>query len=272
METQAEKLNSKQPLVSVLMNCYNGEKYLKEAIESVLNQTYKNWELVFWDNQSKDNTAAIVKSYNDERIKYYYAPEFTELNIARHLAYKQTYGLYVAVLDADDIAHPSRLKAQVKFLNENAQVGLVASFVELIDENGTVFEKVVLPTTNEEIKERLGYSNIIFHSSAMFRKKLVDDLGGYSVDFMHSHDYNLWIKLAEHNEFGALDSFLCKYRVLNSSMSSSNKYKIISCKEAIINFQIAYKNCKSIISKIKNRFRLSKEYLKLIIYTIKYKP
>ena len=75
-----------QPLVSILINCYNGEKYIREAIDSVIAQTYANWEIIFWDNQSIDSSASIVKSYNDVRIKYYYAPTHTLLYDARKLA------------------------------------------------------------------------------------------------------------------------------------------------------------------------------------------
>nr|MCH9813328.1 glycosyltransferase [Campylobacterota bacterium] len=75
-----------QPLVSVVINCYNSDTYLKEAIESVFNQTYQNWEIIFWDNQSTDRSAEIIKSYNDNRIKYFYAPVHTPLGEARNLA------------------------------------------------------------------------------------------------------------------------------------------------------------------------------------------
>src|SRR3990172_11917066 len=107
-----------QPLVSILMNCYNGEKYLREAIESVLAQTYQNWELIFWDNQSTDCSAVICKNYGDSRIRYFCASEHTELGIARILAFHKIRGEYVAVLDADDISHPDRLMRQVGFLEQ----------------------------------------------------------------------------------------------------------------------------------------------------------
>jgi len=92
----------KHPLVSVVMNCYNSDSFLKEAIESVYNQTYSNWEIIFWDNASTDNSANIAKSY-DERIKYYLAPKTTPLGEARNLALSYTTGEYVAFLDCDDI-------------------------------------------------------------------------------------------------------------------------------------------------------------------------
>lgn len=114
-----------QPLVSILMNCYNGEKYLRPALDSVVAQTYPDWELIFWDNQSSDRSAEICKSYGDPRIRYFYAAEHTELGAARILAFQQVRGEFVAILDADDIAHPERLARQVAFLREHPATALV---------------------------------------------------------------------------------------------------------------------------------------------------
>lgn len=91
-----------QPLVSVVINCYNGEEYLRETIDSVITQTYSNWEIIFWDNQSTDSTAEIVKSYKDDRIRYFYAPIHTPLGEARNLALEKIKGEFVGFLDADD--------------------------------------------------------------------------------------------------------------------------------------------------------------------------
>ena len=94
---------SKSPLVSVIMNCYNGEKYLTDSLNSLLSQNYRNWELIFWDNISTDNSKKIFESYNDKRFKYYLAPKHEILYKARNLAIKKTSGDYIAFLDTDDI-------------------------------------------------------------------------------------------------------------------------------------------------------------------------
>ena len=87
-----KKLLKKEPLVSVIMNCYNGERYLEEAIDSIIDQTYNNWELIFWDNQSTDKSANIFKKYNDKRLKYYYSNKHTLLYEARNFALKKSKG------------------------------------------------------------------------------------------------------------------------------------------------------------------------------------
>ena len=94
---------SKSPLVSVIMNCYNGEKYLTESLSSLLSQNYSNWELIFWDNLSTDNSKKIFKNFNDKRFKYFLADKHTVLYEARNLAIKKTSGDYIAFLDTDDI-------------------------------------------------------------------------------------------------------------------------------------------------------------------------
>ena len=115
---------TEKPLVSVIINCYNGEKYLREAIDSVIAQTYENWELVFWDNQSTDSTCSIVESYKDPRIHYFYAPKHTPLGEARNLAVEKANGEYINFLDADDVWSANKLAEQVKLIDP-VKVGVI---------------------------------------------------------------------------------------------------------------------------------------------------
>ena len=114
-----------EPLVSIIMNCYNGEEYLRDAINSIVNQTYENWEIIFWDNRSTDKSAEIFKSYDDSRLKYYLAP--THANIlykARNHAVKKTKGDFIAFLDVDDWWLNDKLEKQIP-LFEVSVVALV---------------------------------------------------------------------------------------------------------------------------------------------------
>jgi glycosyltransferase involved in cell wall biosynthesis len=113
-------------LVSVIMNCFNGENYLREAIDSVLAQTYQNLEIVFWDNQSSDRSAEIFKSYTDPRLKYFYAPKHTWLYEARNYAIAQARGEFIAFLDVDDWWHPDKLEQQIPLFRD-AEVGFVCA-------------------------------------------------------------------------------------------------------------------------------------------------
>lgn len=104
--------------VSVIMNCFNGEQFLSDAIKSVLDQTYRNWELIFWDNQSIDNSKKIFKSFNDKRLKYYFSKKKTTLHLARNLALKKSNGDLICFLDVDDYWYKNKLFLQVKELKE----------------------------------------------------------------------------------------------------------------------------------------------------------
>ena len=102
-------MEEKQKLVSIILNCFNGEKYLKDALESVVNQTYKNWELVFWDNKSTDGSKKILDLYNSEKLKYYRSNVHTSLYEARNLAVKECKGEFIAFIDADDYWEKNKL-------------------------------------------------------------------------------------------------------------------------------------------------------------------
>ena len=124
---------SNQPLVSIIMNCYNGEAYLSESIESVLSQTYKNWELIFWDDKSVDKSAEIFKSYKDERFKYYYAPKHTLLYEARNQAIEKSSGEFIAFLDTDDFWAKDKLELQIPFFRD-LKVGVVYGNLFIVNE------------------------------------------------------------------------------------------------------------------------------------------
>ena len=117
MDIEQKEYIKNPPLVSVVINCYNGGQFLREAIESIYAQSYKNWEIVFWDNASTDNSATIAQSY-DERLKYFYSKNNTCLGEARVNAIEKTTGEYVAFLDCDDLWEKDKLLKQVELFSE----------------------------------------------------------------------------------------------------------------------------------------------------------
>ena len=122
------------PLVSIIMNCYNGEKYLRDAIDSVIAQTYQNWEIIFWDNQSTDSSSEIVQNYSDDqRIKYFLAPKHSNLSEARNFAIEQASGEFFAFLDVDDWWDTKKLEKQMPCF-EDSEVGLVYGNYWYVDE------------------------------------------------------------------------------------------------------------------------------------------
>jgi glycosyltransferase involved in cell wall biosynthesis len=227
---------SEKSLVSILMNCYNGEKYLSKAIESVLNQTYQEWEIIFWDNQSTDFSATIFKRYKDSRLRYFLAPNHTDLGAARILAFKEALGEFVAILDVDDTARSDRLERQVAFLEHHPEVALVGSWVNFVDVSGKLIFEFKPPSNTEELYQCLGWTNPIVNSSSMYRSRIAKNFGGYSDKFMHSQDFCLVLNLATHFKIAVIDDFLCDLMVSSSSLSRST-YRVIAAQEAQLLFQ-----------------------------------
>ena len=109
----------KIPLVSIIMNCHNGELFLEKSLNSIFLQTYKNWELIFWDNKSKDNSKKILNKFKDNRIKYYYSNKYNSLYKSRNLAIKKARGKYITFLDTDDLWHKEKIKKQINYVIKN---------------------------------------------------------------------------------------------------------------------------------------------------------
>lgn len=224
----------KHPLVSVIINCYNGEKYLREAIDSIYIQTYQNWEIIFWDNASTDGTAEIAHSY-DEKLRYFLSEETTVLGEARVKASKKVRGFYIAFLDADDVWLENKLERQVAIFQENSnQLGFVYGRSEVIFENnsskGFVYkEERVLP--DGDILSELAKENSIVFSSAMVDRNKFFKCGGFPEHLLNSTDYWVFLHMAKEHPCGVLQEVCCKNRIHDNSLSASQK--VIGAQEAI---------------------------------------
>ena len=153
------------PLVSIIMNCFNGEKYLSQSLNSILDQTYQNWEIIFWDNQSTDNSAEIFNSYKDSRFKYYYAKKHTNLFRARNLAIEESKADFFAFLDTDDLWENQKLELQMQYFS-NSEIGVVFSNLWIFKknlENKKLYSKKKLPS-GKIYKDLIKNYNVIFTS------------------------------------------------------------------------------------------------------------
>jgi len=206
--------------ITVLMSVYNGEKYLREALDSVLNQTFKNFEFLIINDGSTDKTERILKSYNDPRIKIVNNKKNIGLTKSLNKGLKLAKGKYVARMDADDISLPERLKIQLKFMEENGKFGLVGSWATLIDKKGVPLEVWQTNYYPEDIFYMLNFRNCLTHSSTMFRKDLVLDLGGYNEKILRSQDYDLWQRLSKKGKIYLIKKCLIKLRRTPFNISS----------------------------------------------------
>ncbi len=201
------------PLVSVVLSTYNDEKYIKATIESVLNQTYNNFEFIIWNDGSLDSTEEIVKSFEDERIRYFYH-ENTGLGTALSFACNEAKGKYIARIDGDDICLPYRFEKEVTFLESHPEVVLVSSSVFYIDGNGDIVGRSYPWTWNRNIKCRLN----IVHPTTMFRRDIYEKTCGYQ-DLKSAQDRILWSKMAKYGKFSIIGEPLLYYRLIHNSLS-----------------------------------------------------
>lgn len=211
------KNESNTPLISVVMCTYNTEKFIAEAIDSVLSQTICDFEFIIWDDGSTDNTREIVESYQDNRIKYYYH-ENTGLGMALRLACAEATGKYIARMDSDDICLSDRLFKQVEYLEMHPEYVLVSSAVFDIDDKGAILGRVFPCSSDTVLKGVLKYpSSMISHPMAMMRRSAYEKAGGY-IPIRKSQDMLFWSRMASQGKFYNISKPLGKYRLLSSSL------------------------------------------------------
>ncbi len=206
--------NSSVPGVTVLMPVFNGARFLRKAIESILRQTHRDFELLIINDGSTDRSRDIVLSYDDPRITFVENSENMGLAAALNAGIRLAKYELVARQDADDISLPDRLAMQVDFLERNQSVALVGTQATIIDQQGFRAGLVLdRACTHDSIRWDLLFDNGFTHTSVMFRGSIVAQLGGYDSTFRYCQDYALWTQIARHHCVANLDVCLVQYRV-----------------------------------------------------------
>lgn len=221
-------MENNQPFVSIIMNCYNSDRYLETAIKSVINQSYKNWELIFWDNQSTDKSASIVKSFDDERVKYFYAPTHTPLGKARNLAIEKTQADWIAIIDCDDVWHVDKLKSSFELLENykhKDEVSLIYSKTVYIDENGEKYSYFHEHYSGKIHDTLLTKGDFVFISSAIFRKDIFNSVGKIEESLHFAEDYDIILKVTKDYFALCVDEFYTYYRVHKNNLTNSKVYE-----------------------------------------------
>jgi len=232
MEVQ---LDIGKPFFSVIMAVYNSEKYIAEAIRSVMSQTMKDWELIIVDDASTDQSYEIALGYSqvDERIRVYKLESNHGPGFARNYAVKRSSGNWLAILDADDQFISEKLFQQYNFIsayNENDLI-LVGTDVTHISSGGVDLKSYSYPIDSRRLKHNLyNFSRFPPHSSIVYKESAFREVGGFNVDFLRAQDYDLWLRLSEIGEFASVHKFLVKYRLhddgisYNSTVQGYNQY------------------------------------------------
>lgn len=212
-----------EELISIITPTYNCGKFIGETIETVLNQTYKNWEMIIVDDESKDNTEEVVSTYKDPRIKYIRLTEKSGAAIARTRAMQEAKGKYMAFLDSDDLWKSNKLEAQIKFMKKN-NYNFVCSSYEQIDEQGNKNGKII------KCKKKVDYNGVLLscpvgNSTVMYN---VQKLGKFEVpNIRKRNDDALWLKMLKKERYiYGQDEVLMEYRIRQNSISS-NKLDLV---------------------------------------------
>ena len=204
------------PKVSVVLPTYNGSFFLAEAIESVLAQTWKDFELIIIDDASTDNTATIASQYVDPRIRIIQNPHNLRLVDTLNKGIALAQGPYIARMDQDDISLPKRLEQQVAFMDSHPEVGICGSWIEVFGFRNYIER---YPSNSNEIKAKLFVQNQLAHPSVMLRKEHLDAYGlRYDPAFQYVEDYDLWQRASRHFGLCNLPQVLLRYRTSVSSI------------------------------------------------------
>ena len=203
------------------MSVFNGDKYLKESIKSILNQTYENFEFIIVDDNSIDNSLNTILSFNDPRIKVIKNKKNIGLAGSLNKALKVCKGEYIARMDHDDIAYNNRLEKQFNYLESNPKIGLLGTYALLFgNKKGTRKNE----SESDLLKVKTMFSCQFSHPTVMIRKEVMDkhDLS-YNENFKTAQDYELWSRMIDKTEFGTLPIVLLKYRNHNKQISITKK-------------------------------------------------
>ena len=207
--------------ISVIMSVFNSENYLDEAIESILNQTYNEFEFIIVNDASSDNSLEIIKKYMqiDKRISLINNKKNLGLTKSLNLALKIAKYDFVARMDSDDISDIFRFEKQIEFFKQNKNYALVGTNIQKIDKFNNIVENNTTKYTYKDIKKTLKYRNCFAHGSVMINRAILDFDLKYDENFLYAQDYKLWCKIAKKYPVANLKEYLYKLRVHNSSIS-----------------------------------------------------
>jgi glycosyltransferase involved in cell wall biosynthesis len=227
------------PQISIIINCFDGEEFLRESLDSALSQSFLDWELIFWDNKSRDNSANIFSKYADFRFKYFLSNEFTSLGDARNLAVSKASGKWLAFMDCDDVWPANKLALQMAAIEEatDRNIGFVYGLFKIKFEGTTITDKSstadyyskinITPHGPVDLFSRLVFENFIIFSSVLILTSLYRDVGGIDSRLCQNEDYDLLLKASQRSLAICVNATCVTYRIhlrSNSQTQSALSY------------------------------------------------
>ncbi len=222
------------PLISIVMVNYNKEMYIEEAIKSVLEQTYTNWELIIVDDGSTDDSVNIIRKYQgmDDRIKAIFRKENSQICVVTNIGFGQVKGEFVARIDSDDVWLPQKLEKQLAYLEVHPEGGLCFTKLDIIDENSKNINdelpdlyKAYNSRRNQEewIRHFFFCGNTLIQSSLLMKREVLDSIGNFNVAYMQGHDFDFFTRAIRKYQFIFLEEPLTWYRRTGNQNSGSNE-------------------------------------------------
>ncbi|MFC4386540.1 glycosyltransferase family 2 protein [Gracilibacillus marinus] len=224
----------KKPLVTIFIPVFNSEQYLKESINSILNQTYNNIELLLVDDGSTDNSVKLIQSIDDPRIRLLQNKGNKGIPYTRNVGLREARGKYMAIMDSDDIAMPTRIETQVNYLENNPDIDAIGSYyIKFTDNNERKIS--VRYTKADEIKMMLLYFTPISNPSSMVRISTVKENNlSYNEDFFVSQDYEFWAQLSKVGKIEVVEDYLLKYRTGHENITKVSKQEKLEKRNKLI--------------------------------------
>jgi glycosyltransferase involved in cell wall biosynthesis len=245
--------------ISVVMTVYNGEKFLEEAIRSILEQTFGEFEFIIVDDGSTDRSVELIRKHTDGRIRFFPLAHVGRA-AALNYAVSQTASPFIAIMDADDIALPHRLQTQFDAMMNDERIDVVSSSYMMIDEQGNPIREKHLPVTHEAIVELMPVQCSMCFPAAFIRKSILQKAGMFDEKSVIGEDYDLWLRILDWAKFYNISSSLIRYRI--SGASTSGKFKNLqlrhSYEKGICCLEEKYRNAKGDESKAKISLQLGK--------------
>lgn len=232
---------NQKPLVSVLMSVYNGMPYVEQAVQSILDQNFTNFEFLIVDNASSDSTRELLHAFNDPRISLIENSDNIGPPRALNKALWLAQGTYLARMDADDVALPSRLCKQVDFMESHPEYSVIGTQRRIIDHLGNPQYTTPVPTTQDDLLWRILFTSPFAHSSVMMRREIVSDIGGYNEDLRHAADYELWSRILHQGyQIANLPDQLMLIRVHPDTDGNTANQELLTAEVSRVSRQNAY--------------------------------
>lgn len=214
------------PKISVIMSVYNGMPYLPEAVKSILNQTYKNFEFIIVDDASTDSSWQYLKSLKGKRVKLVKNEKNLGLASSLNKALKLAKGEYIARMDADDISRPDRLKVQIDFLERNTNIDVCGTWVRKINEKGEKIGLGKMPTDDISIKRHLSWYPSIIHPTMMAKKSFFEQLKGYDPQYDFAEEYEILMRAKKNFNMANIPQELLEWRFWDNRRSQAGWEKM----------------------------------------------